>query len=334
MANPATAPRTGYVPPFTVSAAAVSLIAEIAALARDYSLALESGGVRLRRENKARTIHSSLAIEGNCLSESQVTDILDGRPVVGPERDILEVRNARAVYTMVRRLDPHSVHDLLKAHAAMMDGLVDTAGHFRTCGVGVFAGRNLVHIAPPAERVPALIDDLFAWVASAPDHPLVKSCVFHYEFEFIHPFADGNGRMGRLWQSLLLGKWNPVFLSLPVESLVHDSQQGYYRAINASSNASDSGPFIDFMLGELYRALVAGRNESRGKSREKSRGKKDSAANRICVILKRSPRSTQAELASELGLSVKAIEKSMRQLREAGRLMRVGPKKGGSWKVL
>ena len=186
-----------YKPPFTVSAKAVSNIAEISALVERYAIRLEQrDALKLREANKIKTIHSSLAIEGNSLSVAQVSDILDGKKVVAPLREIQEVKNALAAYDLFNDLDPFSIDDLLKAHNAMMTALVDEAGQFRHGDVGVFSGTEAVHIAPPADRVSGLMADLFEWLKTAEDHLLIRSCVFHYEFEFIHPFADGNGRMG------------------------------------------------------------------------------------------------------------------------------------------
>ena len=184
-----------------------------------------------------------------------MADIIEGKTVVAPPRQIQEVKNAIATYDMYASLNPFSIDDLLRAHGSMMTALTDDAGKFRRKGVGVFSETGLVHLAPPAERVPGLIAELFEWLAKAGDHLLIRSCVFHYEFEFIHPFSDGNGRMGRLWQSLILGRLNPLFEHLPVENMVFSSQQAYYDAIAASSAKSDSGPFIDFMLGEILKTL-------------------------------------------------------------------------------
>ena len=192
----------GYIPPFTVSARAISMVAEISGLIERYAIRPgRPDGLKLHKVNKIKTIQSSLAIEGNTLSISQVTDILNGQKVVAPLREIQEVRNAIAAYDMFDELDPFSVKDLLKAHGVMMAALVDGPGKFRSGGVGVFKGKEALHVAPPADRVSAQIRELFAWLKHAEDHLLIRSCVFHYEFEFIHPFADGNGRMGRLWQS-------------------------------------------------------------------------------------------------------------------------------------
>jgi len=215
-----------YVPPFTVSAEAINLIAEISAQIERYAIRLEQeDGLRLRKANRIKTIHSSLAIEGNTLSEDEVRDIIDGKNVVAPIKQIQEVKNAIATYELFPKLNPISVKDLLKAHGVMMQALVDDAGHFRRSGVGVFGEQGLVHLAPPADRVKFLMDELFSWLKTSKDHLLIRSCVFHFEFEFIHPFIDGNGRMGRLWQSLILGKLHPLFEHLPVENMVYANQQ-------------------------------------------------------------------------------------------------------------
>ena len=239
-----------YIPPFTVSSRAINLIAEISALIERYAIRLEQeDGLRLRKANRIKTIHSSLAIEGNTLSEDEVRDILEGKKVVAPIKQIQEVRNAIKTYELYPTLDAFKEKDLLKAHGVMMEALVDNAGSYRRGDVGVFGEKGLVHLAPPAEKVPMLMRDLFDWLKHANDHLLIRSCVFHIEFEFIHPFIDGNGRMGRLWQSLILGKLHPLFEHLPVENMVYSNQQQYYDAIKASTKAAQSGPFIDFMLG-------------------------------------------------------------------------------------
>ncbi len=245
-----------YIPPFTVSADAINLIAEISAQIERYAIRIEQeDGLRLRKANRIKTIHSSLAIEGNTLSEDEVRDIIDGKNVVAPIRQIQEVKNAIQTYEMYPTLDAFNEKDLLKAHSVMMQALVDDAGKYRRGGVGVYGEKGLVHLAPPADRVPMLMKDLFDWLKHSKDHLLIRSCVFHYEFEFIHPFIDGNGRMGRLWQSLILGKLHPLFEHLPVENMVYSNQQQYYDAITASSKTGQSGPFIDFMLDEIYKTL-------------------------------------------------------------------------------
>lgn len=245
-----------YTPPFTISSRAIHLIANISAQIERYAIRMEQeDSLLLRKINRIKTIQGSLAIEGNTLSESQITDIIEGKHVVAPIREIQEVRNAIKTYNLYHSLNPYSVDDLLKAHQVMMEALVDNAGRFRQGGMGVFAGKQLIHMAPPADRVSYLINDLFEWLEQSDDHLLIKSCVFHYEFEFIHPFSDGNGRMGRLWQSLILGQLHPIFEHLPVENMVFANQQAYYDAINQSTDAVNSGIFIDFMLQEIYETL-------------------------------------------------------------------------------
>ena len=202
----------------------------------------------LRKENRIRTIHSSLAIEHNSLSLEQVTAIVDGRHILGNPNEIREVKNAYDAYEMELSLDPYSVSDLLKAHRVMMEGLIPENGKFRSGGVGIFDGDVVVHMAPPARLVPGEIEDLFAWYRSSEIHPLIRSAIFHYEFEFIHPFADGTGRMGRMWHSLLLGKWNELFYWLPIEELIRSRQQEYYDALGKSDREADSSAFVELML--------------------------------------------------------------------------------------
>ena len=211
-----------YQPIFTVSAQTVSMVAEISALLERYTITQDfADNLKLRRVNKIKTIQSTLAIEGNTLSLKQVTDIIDGKKVIAPLREIQEVKNAIAAYDLFSELDPFSFPDLLKAHSVMMAALIEEPGKFRKGGAGVSDGKQVVHVAPPAAFVPSQIKDLFKWLKSAPDHLLIKSCVFHYEFEFIHPFADGNGRLGRLWQSLILARLHSLFQHLPIEKMVH-----------------------------------------------------------------------------------------------------------------
>jgi len=222
----------------------------------------------LRKENRIRTIHSSLAIEHNSLSLEQVTAIVDGRHILGNPNEIREVKNAYDAYEMMLSLNPYSVKDLLKAHRMMMEGLIPENGKFRSGGVGVFDGNVVVHMAPPARLVPGEIDELFAWYRSSEIHPLIRSAIFHYEFEFIHPFADGNGRMGRMWHSLLLGKWNELFYWLPIEELIRSRQQEYYEALGKSDKEADSSAFVELMLeiilDTLKETTVVGKAEKDG----------------------------------------------------------------------
>ena len=221
-----------YRPPFTVTDRIVALIGDISE--QIGKITIQHQGTinpRLRRENRIRTIHSSLAIEHNTLTIDQVTAIIDGKRVLGNPNEIQEVKNAYEAYELMLKLDLNSVEDLLSAHRLMMKGLVPENGRFRSKGVGIFDGEQLIHMAPPTDLVPKLIADLFEWYKNSEVHPLIKSAVFHYEFEFIHPFADGNGRMGRMWHSLLLGQWKELFYWLPIEELIRSKQAEYYNAL-------------------------------------------------------------------------------------------------------
>ncbi|MEI6209947.1 MAG: Fic family protein [Desulfuromonadales bacterium] len=246
-----------YQPPYTITSSIVSLVADISERT-GYLAALQSEARRLslRRINRIRTIQGSLAIEGNTLSREQITAILEGKRVIAPPREIQEVRNAIKAYDVFQQWQPACEKDLLAAHEMLMTGLLDAPGCYRIGGVAVMAGQQMIHMAPPAPRVPLLMSDLLDWVKSTKEHPLISSSVFHYEFEFIHPFEDGNGRMGRLWQTLILGMWNPLFAQIPVESLVHQHQQEYYAALNDSTKQGDCSVFIEFMLTMTQKAVT------------------------------------------------------------------------------
>lgn len=242
-----------YNPPFPINSDILNLVASISESLG--ALSEVSAPIHLRKDNKIRSIHSSLAIENNSLSLDQISAIIDGKKVFGLKREIDEVKNAYACYELISSLSPNNISDLLKAHAAMMGGLIENSGKFRTSGVAVYKGEEVVHMAPPADKVPALVARLMDWLKLSDVHPLIKSCVFHYEFEFIHPFADGNGRMGRFWQSLILSKWNKIFSYLPIETVIYENQQEYYGVLNASDTLGDSTQFVEFMLKALKKAL-------------------------------------------------------------------------------
>ncbi|MBR4689875.1 MAG: Fic family protein [Bacteroidales bacterium] len=328
-----------YTPPFTVSAEAINLVAEISAQVERFAIRLEqSDGLLLQKANRIKTIHSSLAIEGNTLSEDEVRDVINGKQVIAPLREIQEVKNAIKTYELYPTLDAFKETDLLKAHGIMMQALVENAGLYRSGSVGVFGNQGLVHLAPPAARVPLLMADLFRWLQHAQDHLLIRSCVFHYEFEFIHPFVDGNGRMGRLWQSLILGKLNPVFEHLPIENMVYSNQQKYYEAISKSTKAGESGPFIDFMLEEILKTL----KEHQGKplpEKVPNKIKKEhpefsETTWNIFNCIVANPYATANDIASNLQISDRMVRKHIVLLRDASMIRRVGSNKTGYWEII
>ena len=243
-------------PPFEINAQLLTNAAEISETVGRLSAKMPAPGPVLRRINRVRTIRGTLAIEQNTLNIEQVTAILNGKHVIAPPREIAEVRNACSVYEKLGEYDPFSTDSLLAAHGAMMRGLIDEAGTFRSGPVGVAdSSGNILHVGTLPRYVPESVENLLKWVRGSKLPMIIKSCVFHYEFELIHPFADGNGRMGRLWHTLLLATWEPLFAWLPVESVIHDRQEEYYDALNASNIAGTSTAFIGFMLSAIKEAL-------------------------------------------------------------------------------
>lgn len=246
-----------YMPPYTITETITNLIVEIGekvgAITAWHRM---NTSPRLRRDSRIRTIHASLAIENNSLSLDQVTDIIDGKRILGAPGEIREVKNAYEAYERLLTFNPYSVNDLLKAHGILMNDLVKEAGRFRSGGVGVFQGEKVIHMAPPADLVPQHIANLLYWTETTKTHPLIKSCVFHYEFEFIHPFADGNGRMGRMWNTLLLYQWKPIFAWIPVETVIQERQDTYYDVLHEADKIANATPFIEFLLQAILDTLI------------------------------------------------------------------------------
>lgn len=333
-----------YVPPFTMTEEIMNRVIEIGELvgqivAHDNL----STNPKLRRENRIKTIYSSLAIEQNTLTLDQVTDVLEGKRVLAPPAEIREVKNAYDAYEQLPKLNMYSVKDLLKAHKLMTYGLVKEAGVFRSGNAGVYDQNHmLIHAGSPANYVPSLVQDLFTWLKTSNMHPLVKSCIFHYEFEFIHPFADGNGRTGRLWHTLILQNWQRFFAWLPVETMIHENQNDYYAALNASNSAGESTVFVEFMLNMIYEMLKeiidtqqmsinVGINV--GVNVGINVGEM-SVEEKILVLLKDNPKMTAKQLAATLGVSGRQVERILAALKTEGKLQRIGAPKNGNWKVV
>lgn len=247
-----------YVPPYDITEEMLELASEIMEeLGRLSGVSDLEKLPRLRRVNRIRSIQSSLAIENNTLSLEQVTDVIDGKRVLGPQDDIIAVKNAFEVYKMLSQFDPFSLNDLEKAHGVMMQGLIENAGVLRKSSVGVINEKGkVIHIAPPYVMVPSLMEQLFDWLKTSKTQMLIRSSIFHYEFEFIHPFSDGNGRTGRLWQTVLLASWKPIFEWIPIESIIKDNQEEYYKAISISTSEGKSNAFIMFMLRIIRKAVA------------------------------------------------------------------------------
>lgn len=243
-------------PPYKITGKILKLVAAISEKIGEVNSAhLSNPPTELRKKNRIKTIHSSLEIEGNTLTIEQITAIIENKRVIGPKKDILEVKNAIAVYNHLHKLNPYSLDSFCDAHGILMKGLIESAGTLRSKSVGIVKGTEIAHIAPKSEMIKPLLNDLFNYLKNDDDLALIKSCVFHYETEFIHPFIDGNGRIGRLWQTLILKDSYPVFEYLPIETLIKEQQEKYYEALGKSDNTGESTLFIEYMLEIILRSL-------------------------------------------------------------------------------
>lgn len=321
-----------YQPPFTMNEEITNLIVEIGEyVGRITTYDAMRPNPILRRENRIKTIHSSLAIEQNTLTLDQVTDVINGKRILGPPQDIREVKNAYEAYERISSLDPYRVKNLLLAHKIMMEGLVKEAGSFRSGNVGVYAGTELIHAGTPAKYVPDLMSQLFLWLKKSKYHPLVKSCIFHYEFEYIHSFADGNGRVGRLWQSLILQKWKGVFAWIPVETLVYENQEEYYNILQRADKAGGSTEFVQFMLEMICDAL---------KEISKANDGINVAINvvtneeRVISLLRQDGSMSANMLSASLGITQRQAQRILAKLKREGKILRHGANKNGYWEVV
>ena len=314
-------------PPFEITNTILDEIAEIAELVGHVNASFGlSTNPTLRRTNRIRTIYSSLAIEQNTLSLEQVTAVLNGKHVVAPPKDIAEVKNAYEIYEIMDSLDPYSVDDLLRAHGVMTKGLIEESGCFRSRPVGVVDKQgNILHFGTLPDYVPGLVVELLDWVRDSEFHMLIKSCVFHYELELIHPFSDGNGRIGRLWHTLLLTQWKPMFAWLPVESMIHDRQDEYYQAINRSNNEVESTVFIEFMLSAIKEALL----EAVQTGRAENRSTEEQRWHQIKYFLEKNGTITKADVRKMLGVSAATANRILATMTEKGRIKKV--RIGRSW---
>ena len=316
--------------PFQISTEIINLVAEICELTGQLSTQSKlNNSPQLRRTNRIKTIYSSLAIEQNTLTIDQVTAVISGKRVLAPPKDIAEVQNAYEIYDRLDTLNPFSVDDLLLAHEVMTRGLVSESGEFRSGSVGVVDNRgNVLHVGTLPAYVPGLVEELLYWTENDPRHILIKSCVFHYEFELIHPFSDGNGRVGRLWHTLLLSKWNPIFAWLPIESMIHDRQEEYYRAFNAANVAADSTVFITFMLKAIRDTMlevIDGAVSVSFSKAEKASGRE----NAVMDWLKGNGEITNGDVRSLLNVSVATANRILNSMVDKGILIRI--RSGRTW---
>lgn len=322
----------GYRPPFTITGKIATESMEIARILEQTSTKNRNRpSPRLRRINRLKSIHSSLAIEKNSLTLGEVKDVIEGKLVIGPEKEIQEVRNAFAAYELIDSLNPFKVEDLLKAHSTMMKFLVPHEGEFRKGGEGVFdADGNCIHMAPPAKFVPGQMSELLKWLRDS-DYPLlIKSCVFHYEFEFIHPFEDGNGRTGRLWHTLILSKVDEIFKWIPIESMIRSHQEEYYSAIAESNEKGDSTVFVEFMISMILGSLVQFQRDA-SKENLDTDLVLTTPETAVLSCIKDGEFSSIASAAGILGISTATVTRAIASLKEKGLIYREGANKNGKW---
>lgn len=318
-----------YKPPFTITSKILNLVSEISeALAK---IEMQEHNIitpHLRKINRIKTLAGTLEIEGNFLGEEKITAILDGKRVLGTVLELAEVHGAIKAYEKFEEYSYSSLADLLQAHKILMGSILTTAGTFRRVNVGVGGQSGVTHVAPPHERVPDMMYDLFEWLKKSDVHPLIKSSVFHCEFEFIHPFSDGNGRIGRLWQSVILYNYKKVFSSIATESIVRDYQDDYYKALEDSGALGESTPFIEFMLDIILKSIEKVGNEVGNKVGN------NLSVNQIKIIhnMKENPKISAKKLSDLVGISVRKIEENISKLKEMKVVERVGGTRG-YWEV-
>ncbi len=321
---------SSYTPPYSITSKILKyvgelseLIAEIKHINKNYNT------LKLRKKNRVRSITGTLQIEGNTFDEEKVTNIINGKPVLGTMREIEEVKGAIKAYDNIEKYHYQNEQDLLLAHHFLMDKLLNNAGVYRSDNVGVGGKEGITHVAPPPSMVPELMGALFDWLKSTQEHLLIVSCIFHYEFEFIHPFSDGNGRIGRLWQSVILKSYKDFFAYMPIERMVRDNQARYYQALEDAGSAGESTPFIEFMLEIIIDALKLYVKESK-KSDQKSIQKSDQ---KIVSLIRKNNQITIHELCEQTALSPSGVKKIIKKLKDDGLLLRVGGLKGGHWQI-
>ena len=333
----------GYKPPFTITNSILSHVASVSEkVGRITVMSNMENKPHLRKNNRIKSIHSSLKIEANSLSLSQVRDVINGKLVLGEAKEIQEVKNAYNSYEKIAEIDPYCIEELKKFHGIMTKYIVEESGDFRSGEEGVFNGEECIFMAPPARFVPQLMNELFDWMKEVKDqmHPLILSSVFHYEFVFIHPFTDGNGRMARLWHTAILAKWNPVFEYIPIESQIEKFQDDYYDAIAKCHVEGESTVFIEFMLTQIDNILKELLNQMTNSTTDDAILDADGAnhgadnmESRLLSGLKQNPYITQTDLAKELSLSRRTVQRIMKELMNDGKIKRVGSTRTGHWEI-
>ncbi|MGK0255676.1 MAG: Fic family protein [Arcobacteraceae bacterium] len=324
-----------YKPPYTITSKILKLTSEISELISDIKyIDKKYSNLVLRKKNRVRSITGTLQIEGNTFDEDKVTSVINGKTVLGSMREIEEVKGAVAAYDYLDKYNYKNEQDLLKSHKFLMDKLLTNAGNYRNNNVGVGGKNGVTHVAPPPNIVPQLMGDIFRWLKTTDEHLLIVSCIFHYEFEFIHPFSDGNGRIGRLWQTIILKSFKDFFAYIPIESIVRDNQQLYYKALEDSGSVGKSTPFIEFMLEIINKSLIDYIKESNKNVPLKvPKNVPLKRLGKILDLIKKDKNITVLEIANKLDVTDKTIKRDITKLKNENKIVRVGSLKSGHWEI-
>jgi len=327
---------SNYKPPYTITSKILKLTSEISEFISDIKyIDKEYSNLLLRKKNRVRSITGTLQIEGNSFDEAKVTNVINGKTVLGTIREIEEVKGAIKAYDYLDKYNYKNEKDLLKAHKILMEKLLDNAGNYRNTNVGVGGKDGVTHVAPPPNFVPQLMGNIFGWLKNTDEHLLIVSCIFHYEFEFIHPFSDGNGRIGRLWQTAILKSFKDFFVHIPIESMVRDNQRLYYKALEDSGSVGESTPFIEFMLEIISKSLKDYIKESKKNVPLKvPRNVPLKRLDKILDIIKKDKNITVVQIANMIGVTDKTIKRDITKLKNENKIVRVGSLKSGYWEII
>jgi len=324
---------SNHKPPYTITNKTLTIVSDIVELVSELNyIQKELITPKLRKKNRIKSITGTLQIEGNTFTEEKVTNVINGKTVLGTVREIEEVKGAIEAYDYLEKYNYKNEKDLLLAHKFLMKNILNNAGSYRHTNVGIGGKDGVTHIAPPPNMVSPLMGDLFNWLKNTDDHLLVASCVFHYEFEFIHPFSDGNGRVGRLWQSVILNQYKNIFGVIPIESVVRDNQENYYKALEDAGSMGESTPFIEFMLEIILNTLIKIKKENVPKNVPKNVPLK--RLDKILTLISKNKNLTMLELSIELDVTDKTIKRDITKLKDANKIKRVGSLKAGYWEII
>ena len=324
---------SSYKPPYKITSKILQVVSEIVEVVSELNFIRKKLNTpKLRKKNRVKSITGTLQIEGNTFSEEQVTNVVNGKTVLGTTREIEEIKGAIKAYDYLEKYDFKNESDLRLAHNFLMKNILNNAGNYRSTNVGVGGKDGVTHVAPPPNIVPQLMGDLFKWLKDTDEHLLVVSCIFHYEFEFIHPFPDGNGRVGRLWQSVILTQYKDIFSAIPIESVVRENQEDYYKSLEEAGSLGESTPFIEFMLDVILKTLKKAKKENVPLNVPNNVPLK--RLENILKLIKKDKNITVIKLAEKLGVTDKTIKRDIAKLKDDNKIVRIGSLKSGYWEII